>query len=360
MSENILKTKAKNPTDAVFGVDTEGNCFHMPLSKMVHILVAGMTGSGKSVFMNSLLISMMSHATPDELRISWIDPKKVEATAYVGLPYCPIDPVTDMRDAYGLIAFAVWEMERRYKLIQDTNQKQLSEFNDWVEKNPTDPIAKSEGKMPYWVFVIDEFADLKSTAPEVEDLIKRLAAKGRAAGIILILATQRPSVDVISGTLKSNFPSKIALRVNSSTNSMIILDHEGAEKLKGYGDAIVLDAAGKETRVQGTYISNKEIDSIFSYLRKKYAPDMGRLKRYVKESLKSELTDASKDVLGMNGGVLDFKLVTTDENLCKAVEMKQPFCDWASEEDPQTYPKNPEKWHVSPHRESRGRLGHFA
>lgn len=261
-----------------------------------------------------------------------------------------------MRDAYGLIAFMVWEMERRYKIIEKAGVKQLSELNALFDENPEK--AKAAGmtqKLPYHVVVIDEFAELKSVAPEVEDLIKRLAAKARACGEILILATQRPSIDVISGTLKSNFPSKIALRVNSSVNSQVILDHDGAEKLRGYGDSLILDPAGNEARVQGLYISNEEIDKIFSYLRNKYAEDMKRYKTYIDPAYRNQATDAIKN-LDMP---LDFKMVVCDSNLCKLMDMKSPLCMWSNEEgeNPDTAPNNPQKWHVVPYNERRAGMG---
>ena len=322
--------------------------------------------SGKSVYVNSLLISAMSHATPDELKIFAIDPKKVEFSKYIDLPYCPINPVTDMRDAYGLLAFAVWEMERRYKIIQAAGVKQLSEYNDFYDKNPDSEVAKKYGRMPYMIFVIDEYADLQSISPNTETLCKSLAQKGRASGIILLLATQRPSADVISTTLRSNFPSRICLKVDNSTSSQIVLG-DGVDrayngsKLKGHGDSFVLDQRGNCERVQGIYISNEEIDAIFDFLKEKYADRYDELRKYVPDEVYDLLTEDSKKAVELNGGVCDYKILTTDKEACAFVDRGKPFCKWVGtkgeggfmrrggdvdEQSPSALPNNPEKWHV--------------
>lgn len=322
--------------------------------------------SGKSVYVNSLLISAMSHATPDELKIFAIDPKKVEFSKYIDLPYCPINPVTDMRDAYGLLAFAVWEMERRYKIIQAAGVKQLSEYNDFYDKNPDSEVAKKYGRMPYMIFVIDEYAELQSISPNTETLCKSLAQKGRASGIILLLATQRPSADVISTTLRSNFPSRICLKVDNSTSSQIVLGdgvdraYDGS-KLKGYGDSFVLDQRGNCERVQGIYISNEEIDAIFDFLKEKYADRYDELRKYVPDEVYDLLTEDSKKAVELNGGVCDYKILTTDKEACAFVDRGKPFCKWVGtkgeggfmrrggdvdEQSPNALPDHPEKWHV--------------
>lgn len=322
--------------------------------------------SGKSCYVNSLLISAMSHATPDELKIFAIDPKKVDFSSYIDLPYCPINPVTDMRDAYGLLAFAVWEMERRYKIIKAAGVKQLSEYNDFYDKDPNGEIAKKYGRMPYMMFVIDEYADLQSISPNTETLCKSLAQKGRASGIILLLATQRPSADVISTTLRSNFPSRICLKVDNSTSSQIVLGdgvdraYDGS-KLKGYGDSFVLDQRGNCERVQGIYISNEEIDAIFDFLKEKYADRYDELRKYVPDEVYDLLTEDSKKAVELNGGVCDYKILTTDKEACAFVDRGKPFCKWVGtkgagglmrrggdvdEQSPNALPDHPEKWHV--------------
>ena len=341
MGKNILNTKAADPTDAVFGVDMEGRTVHIPLSTGPHWLLAGTTGSGKSVYANSLMISAISHATPEELRITWIDPKKVEATAYIGLPYCPIDPVTDMGDAYGLMCYMVWEMKRRYLALAKANVKNISEFNEWYDDGHAEDAKKLgyENKMPYWIVMIDEYANVATEAKETEDMIKTLAAMSRASGQHIILATQRPSVDVISGTLKSNLPSKIALSVSSSMNSMIILDHDGAEKLRGHGDSIIAVNGKEEVRCQGAYISNEEIQKIFDYLTEKFGPDY-QAGKFFSDFERQHLVN----------GKIDYKSVVTDADLCRQMEFREPMCDWVDEASPTDWPNNPEKWHIKMHK----------
>lgn len=294
----LLNNRAEDPTDAVFGTTLEGETFKMPISEGPHWLICGQTGSGKSVYVNSLLISMMSHAHPDELQITWIDPKKVEASAYVGLPYCPIDPVTDMNDAYGLIQYYVWEMERRYGIMEELKLKKLAEYNDWVDSNPEEAKKKGYEKLPYMVCVIDEYADLVAQEKDVEESIKRLGAKSRASGQFLLISTQRPSADIISPSLRSNVPGRVCLKVLDSANSNIIIGEDGGERLLGYGDSLVKTKTGDIVRVQGPFITNEEIDKIFSYLRDKYA-------------------DAKK---------LDYKSIVVEAGLC----------DWSEEYDDST------------------------
>lgn len=362
-SKNVLKTRAGDPTDAVMGVSMEGETVHKCISTGPHILIAGTTGSGKSVFINSMLISMMYHATPDELKITWIDPKKVEAAAYKGLPYCPIDPVTDMGDAYGLMCYMVWEMKRRYVALNRAGVKNIAEYNEWYDAGHQEESLKLgfANRMPYWIVVIDEYANVATEAKETEDMIKTLAAMSRASGQHIILATQRPSVDVISGTLKSNLPSKIALSVSSTTNSMIILDHEGAEKLHGHGDSIIAFNGQEEIRCQGPYVTNEEIDKIFGYLKEKYLTDEKSRRKY--RSLIDQDAVEANDVLRKKrddpefGSLDDYKCIVTDQELCELAEYRQPLCDWAEEASPADKPNDPSKWHVKMHRQSR--LGRF-
>lgn len=362
MGVNELKTKAINPTDCVFGVTMDGQLYHEPLSSMVHVLVAGTTGSGKSISLNAYLISMLSHATPNEIRLFIIDPKKVEFSKYKGLPYCPVDPVTDMRDAYGLLAFSVWEMERRYKVLESVGVKQLSEFNEFADKNPDNPVVKREGKMPYFVFVIDEYADLmdsmKKDSVALETLCSRLAQKGRASGIILILATQRPSADIVTPKLRSNFPSRICLTVADSIGSSIALGDAGqgydGSQLKGKGDGYVLSFDTKKvTRCQSLFISNEEIDAVFDYIRNKYKSKEDYYKKYVPDAVYDCLSDESKKLVAKCGGVVNYKVLTTDKEACNFVDNRTPFCSWVKGEDPETFPDDPKKWHVAIYKESR-------
>lgn len=330
-----------------------------------YLLTSGMLSSensGKSVCLNSYLISMMAHATPNEMRLFIIDPKKVEFSKYKGLPYCPVDPVTDMRDAYGLLAFSVWEMERRYKVLESVGVKQLSEFNEFCDKNPDNPVVKREGKMPYFVFVIDEYADLmdsmKKDSIALETLCSRLAQKGRASGIILILATQRPSADIVTPKLRSNFPSRICLTVADSISSSIALGDAGngydGSKLKGKGDGYVLSFDTKKvTRCQSLFISNEEIDAVFDYIRNKYKSKEDYYKKYVPDAVYDCLSDESKKLVEKCGGVVNYKVLTTDKEACNFVDNRTPFCSWVKGEDPETFPDDPKKWHVAIYKESR-------
>lgn len=273
MGHNLLKTKAYDPTDVVMGLDTNGEVFHTPISKGPHWIVAGQTGSGKSVFMNSMLISAMYHSLPDELQIYMVDPKKVEFGPYAGLPFCPIDPVTDMGDAYGLLAYLCWEMDRRYEVLEEVGVKNIEDYNmKFEEAKAKGETFHKEGRMPYIITVIDEYADLVMQEKSCEDLIIRLAQKARAAGISLLIATQRPSADIISSTIKANVPARIGLKTTDSMNSMIIIDEPGCEKLAGYGDSIIKMTDGSMIRVQGPFISDDEIFAIFGELKKKYPP----------------------------------------------------------------------------------------
>lgn len=368
-SYNLLETKANDPTTAVFGTRLDGSTFSSDLSEGPHWIVAGQTGSGKSVYMNSLLMSIIYHSSPEELELYAIDPKKVEFSIYKGMPFMPVPPVTDPSDAYGLIAYVTWLMDDRYEYLQDVEVKNIKEYNqlydygdkwikettqlyeqlsdtNYIKKNVNakineedqtleishkgkpakktiqemievlndadiklpdydkiedldvekdimkpfdryykqtysslrnlkrnyDKIRNSEGhkRMTYIVVVIDEYADLVMTNSEVEDLVVRLAQKARACGISLLIATQRPSASIISPTIKANVPARIGLKTTDSTNSSIVIDEPGLEKLKGYGDSIVVLKDGTQERVQGPFITNDEIIATFDYLKEEF------------------------------------------------------------------------------------------
>ena len=254
---------AKSKLQVVLGRDIAGSPVFADLAKMPHLLIAGTTGSGKSVCLNTMLVSILYHAKPDEVKLLLIDPKTVEFSIYNDIPHLIVPVVNDARKAAGALGWAVTEMLNRYKILNDNNVRDLGEYNKLCD------IDDSLKKMPQIVIVIDELSDLMSVAPsEVEDAITRLAQMARAAGIHLVVATQRPSVDVITGLIKANIPSRIALSVSSQIDSRTILDSGGAEKLLGNGDMLFWPTGKpKPTRVQGCYISTSEINHVCEFVK---------------------------------------------------------------------------------------------
>ncbi len=245
---------AKSKLSFAVGKDIGGNCIIGDIAKLPHMLIAGTTGSGKSVCMNSLILSLLYKATPDEVRLIMIDPKMVELGIYNGIPHLFIPVVTDPKKAAGALQWAVVEMLKRYRLFSEAQVRDLASYNA-LQKNEPDGQT-----LPQVVIVIDELADLMlCAAKEVEESICRVAQMGRAAGMHLIIATQRPSADVITGLMKANIPSRIAFAVSSSLESRIILDTSGAEKLIGMGDMLYAPiGTGKPLRVQGSFVSDEE------------------------------------------------------------------------------------------------------
>ncbi|MCH5296634.1 MAG: DNA translocase FtsK [Ruminococcus sp.] len=297
MRELIDSDKFRNSGSkltAVLGRDISGDIVVTDIAKMPHLLIAGTTGSGKSVCVNSLLISILYKATPDEVKLLLIDPKMVEFSKYKGIPHLLIPVVSDAKKAAGALAWAVNEMLQRYKIFSEFDCKDIDSYNslidknlEYIENNP--PVENEEGeliqptlevnglpvakeRMSRVVIAIDELADLMMAAPsEVEDSICRLAQMARAAGMHLILATQRPTVNVITGLIKANVPSRIALKVSSNTDSRTILDAGGGEKLIGRGDMLFSPVgAPKPMRVQGCYASEEEIEGVTGYIKKSY------------------------------------------------------------------------------------------
>lgn len=260
--ENFANAKS-NLTVAI-GKDIGGNIVLGDIAAMPHGLIAGATGSGKSVCINSMIISLLYKAHPDDVKLLIIDPKMVELGQYNGIPHLLVPVVTDPRKASGALCWAINEMERRYKIFADNNAKSLTAYNKIAENN--DELDK----IPQMVIIIDELADLMMTAAkEVEDYICRLAQKARAAGIYLVIATQRPSVDVVTGLIKANIPSRIAFAVSSQVDSRTILDNAGAEKLLGKGDMLYSPiGSNKPMRVQGCFVTDKEIESVIDFVKK--------------------------------------------------------------------------------------------
>lgn len=275
MRELIASSKfksSKSKLTVVLGRDISGEIMTADLGKMPHLLIAGSTGSGKSVCINSFIISILYNARPDEVKLLMIDPKVVELGVYNGIPHLLVPVVTDPRKAAGALNWAVNEMLLRYKKFAENNVRDLVSYNDHVARNPglVDKEGEPLEKMPQIVIIIDELSDLMMAAPnEVEDYICRLAQMARAAGMHLVIATQRPSVDVITGIIKANIPSRIALAVSSQIDSRTILDMSGAEKLLGRGDMLFSPVGlPKPIRVQGCYVTDREIESIIDFLKK--------------------------------------------------------------------------------------------
>ena len=260
--------KSKSKSSFAVGKDIGGSCIIGNIAKMPHMLIAGTTGSGKSVCMNSIIISLLYKAGPEDVKLIMIDPKMVELANYNGIPHLMIPVVTDPKKAAGSLQWAVTEMMRRYKTMSDAGVRDLESFNSII-------VAEGGVKIPQLIVIIDELADLMLVAAkEVEDSICRIAQMGRAAGIHLVIATQRPSADVITGLMKANIPSRIAFSVASSLESRIILDTQGAEKLVGKGDMLFAPiGAGKPHRVQGCFVTDSEVEAVTSYVKENYNAD---------------------------------------------------------------------------------------
>lgn len=253
---------SKSKLSVALGKDVAGNMEIADIAKMPHALIAGATGSGKSVCINTLITSIIYKAKPSEVKFVMVDPKVVELSVYNGIPHLLIPVVTDPKKAAGALAWAVQEMDNRYNLFAQKGVRDLKGYNAMAEK-------EGIGTLPQIVIIIDELADLMMVAAkEVEDSICRLAQKARAAGMHLIIATQRPSVDVITGIIKANIPSRIAFAVSSQVDSRTILDQVGAEKLLGKGDMLFYPSgAPKPVRVQGAFVSDEEVEKIVSFIK---------------------------------------------------------------------------------------------
>jgi DNA segregation ATPase FtsK/SpoIIIE, S-DNA-T family len=245
------------------GKDITGKCIVGDLSKMPHMLIAGATGSGKSVCINSLIISLLYKYSPEQVKLLMVDPKVVELSVYNGIPHLLIPVVTDPKKAAGALNWAVNEMNKRYNLFSQMKVKNIESYNKLFDK------GEIQEKLPYIVVIVDELADLMMACPnDVEDYICRLAQMARAAGMHLIIATQRPSVDVITGVIKANIPSRVSFAVSSGTDSRTILDQVGAEKLLGRGDMLYYPIGeNKPVRVQGAFISEEEVENVVEFIK---------------------------------------------------------------------------------------------
>jgi len=279
--------RSKSKSSFSVGKDIGGSCIVGNIAKMPHMLIAGTTGSGKSVCMNSIIISLLYKASPEDVKLIMVDPKMVELGIYNGIPHLLIPVVTDPKKAAGSLQWAVTEMLRRYKMMSDAGVRDLESYNSIM--------AAEEGgkKLPQVVIIIDELADLMMVAAkEVEDSICRIAQMGRASGMHLIIATQRPSADVITGLMKANIPSRIAFSVASAMESRIILDTMGAEKLVGKGDMLYAPiGCGKPLRVQGCFVTDSEVEAVANYVKENYVADYNQ---QVLEEIEKKAQQAGK------------------------------------------------------------------
>jgi S-DNA-T family DNA segregation ATPase FtsK/SpoIIIE len=267
--------KSKSPLTICLGKDIVGNPVITDLNKMPHLLIAGATGSGKSVGLNGLICSLLYKATPDEVKLIMVDPKRIELSSYDGIPHLITPVVTDSKKATNALFWAVREMERRYEMMSRKKVRNIRQYNQKIEsEKPVEGEEKPEF-FPYIIVIIDELADLMMVSSrDVEVALTRLAQMARAAGIHLILATQRPSVDVLTGIIKANFQTRIAYQVSSKTDSRTILDGNGAENLLGNGDMLFLPpGTAKLQRIHGAYISESEVNRIADYLREQKPPE---------------------------------------------------------------------------------------
>ncbi|WP_060687628.1 DNA translocase FtsK [Ardenticatena maritima] len=304
-SEEFTQSNAEIPF--ALGRDVSGNPVVADLTKMPHLLIAGATGSGKSVCINAIIACLLFNFTPDDLRLLLVDPKMVELIPYNGIPHLISPVLTDVEKVVGALRWALAEMDRRYKLFSQRGKRNLQAYNAWAER-------AGEETLPYLVIIIDELADLMMVAPdEVERMICRLAQMARATGIHLIIATQRPSVDVVTGLIKANFPARIAFAVASSIDSRVILDAPGAETLLGRGDMLFMAPdSSKLQRLQGAFISDEEINALVTWWRTHVPQE----------------TIAQPEV-SWDEFLADSEMVEEDELLPTAIDLVQEY-EWVS------------------------------
>ena len=307
------KNAGKSKLSVALGKDIAGNCTYADIAKMPHLLVCGTTGSGKSVCLNTMIVSILYNAKPDEVKLLMIDPKQVEFTIYNGIPHLLVPVVSDPRKASGALAWAVGEMHQRYKMFSENNVRDINGYNSICDR-------LDKPKLPQIVIFIDELSDLMMAAPhEVEDSICRLAQMARAAGMHLVIATQRPSVDVITGLIKANIPSRLSLKTSSQIDSRTIIDSAGAEKLLGNGDMLFYPVGiAKPLRIQGCYLSDKEVENVVDFLKAQEKSEYDD--EVIREIERQAAMDKKK-----NGGTAEISSDSgdsdSDEMLPKAIEV---------------------------------------
>ncbi|MBQ5911033.1 MAG: DNA translocase FtsK [Clostridia bacterium] len=289
--ESSAFTGSKSKLTIALGKDIAGNAIVGDISKMPHGLIAGATGSGKSVCINSIVVSILYKATPDEVKLIMVDPKVVELGVYNGIPHLLLPVVTDPRKAASTLGWAVSEMEKRYQMFAASGVRDIDGYNRVAEAD------EEMVKLPRIVIIVDELADLMMTAPkEVEDSINRIAAKARAAGMHLIIATQRPSVDVVTGVIKANIPSRIAFAVSSQIDSRTILDNAGAEKLLGRGDMLFSPVGStKPSRIQGCFVSDEEVEKVTDFVKGRHTTEYDES---IMEDIENRVLASNKDKAG--------------------------------------------------------------
>jgi S-DNA-T family DNA segregation ATPase FtsK/SpoIIIE len=296
--------KSKSKLTICLGKDIVGNPVVAELDKMPHLLIAGATGTGKSVALNAMICSLLFKARPEEVKLIMVDPKRIELSSYDGIPHLITPVVTDAKKATNALYWAVREMERRYELLSEKKARNIKQYN---QKLDAEPGAEKPPRLPYVVIIIDELADLMMLASrDVEVALTRLAQMARAAGLHLILATQRPSVDVLTGIIKANFPTRLTFQVSSKTDSRTIIDSNGAENLLGSGDMLFLPpGTAKLQRIHGAYISEGELTQIIEFLKKQDKPEYDQ-----------QVTEAQPEPAGEDGAEDDY-----DERYDDAVEL---------------------------------------
>lgn len=271
---DVLPYVKGGPLEAAFGRDSEGNPVVVDIAGLPHLLVAGTTGSGKSVLLNSIVMTILMRATPEEVRLIMVDPKRVEFTYYAGLPHLYVPVVTEPNKAASALSWGVTEMERRLKVFEHYKVRDIKSYNRDVDGNKYADMENPPKHMPYFVIVIDELSDLMMVAgKDVEASIVRIAQLGRAAGIHLIVATQRPSADVVTGLIKANIDNRVALSVDNGMNSRIILDQTGAERLLGHGDMLYKLRGSRPRRAQGCFVSEEEVEHVVDFIKEHHDTD---------------------------------------------------------------------------------------